>query len=187
MKIRHRAVAQDLTDALVATVAIAGVLAAGAIAPNLIQLFAGTAFGRPSQRVRIGRALVRAERRGFVTISGGRRSPLRVRLTDSGRRHLARRELEGMGSQKPARWDGRWRLIIFDIPEERRSLRDALRESLHRIGFLPLQQSVWLYPYDCRDIVELIRAAHGFHPVSVRYLVVSELEDDRAFRWHFDV
>ena len=42
------------------------------------------------------------------------------------------------------RWDGKWRIVMFDIPESNRILRNELRRSLKKFGFLGWQQSVWV-------------------------------------------
>ena len=47
-----------------------------------------------------------------------------------------------------AKWDKKWRILIFDIPETKRKFRDNLRKSLIDIGFYQLQKSVWVFPYD---------------------------------------
>jgi phenylacetic acid degradation operon negative regulatory protein len=49
--------------------------------------------------------------------------------------------------EKPAVWDGRWRLIIFDIPEDAKPQRDRLRKLLKQHEFRKLQASVYISPY----------------------------------------
>ncbi len=44
-------------------------------------------------------------------------------------------------------WDGKWRLLVFDIPEKHRCERRLLRFELYTSGFRRLQKSVWLTPY----------------------------------------
>ncbi|MDP3935357.1 MAG: hypothetical protein Q8Q46_04040 [Candidatus Giovannonibacteria bacterium] len=57
---------------------------------------------------------------------------------------------------KPKRWDGKWRIIIFDVPEKIRGKRDLLRKELNNFGFTQLQRSVWAYPYPLpKEFVEL--------------------------------
>lgn len=41
-------------------------------------------------------------------------------------------------------WDGQWRIVIWDIPEQRRLVRDLFRRNLKKLGFAPLQKSVWI-------------------------------------------
>src|SRR3989344_9236435 len=45
------------------------------------------------------------------------------------------------------KWDGKWRIIFFDIPEKKRRYRDELRSMLKTIGFKEFQKSIWIYPY----------------------------------------
>lgn len=41
-------------------------------------------------------------------------------------------------------WDRKWRIVIFDIPENKRRIRDLFRRRLKAWGFKNWQQSVWL-------------------------------------------
>src|SRR3990167_2124094 len=41
-------------------------------------------------------------------------------------------------------WDGKWRVVIFDIPEEKRIIRNLFRRNLKKWGFKHLQKSVWI-------------------------------------------
>ncbi len=45
-------------------------------------------------------------------------------------------------------WDGKWRMILFDIPEAKRSLRQLYRMKLADLGARMLQSSVWITPYE---------------------------------------
>lgn len=57
---------------------------------------------------------------------------------------------------KSRRWDGKWRLLIFDIPEKVRGRRDFFRKELKSLGFFPLQKSVWVYPHRLpKDFLDL--------------------------------
>lgn len=50
------------------------------------------------------------------------------------------------------KWDGRWRILIFDIPEKERFKRSALRQKMYELGLKQLQRSVWVTPYPLPDI-----------------------------------
>jgi len=82
---------------------------------------------------------------------------------------------------KRRRWDGRWRVLIFDIPEERKLLREKVRHTLVSIGFERLQDSVWIYPYDCEDLIALIKVDFQIGR-EVLYLIVDSLENDGHLR-----
>src|SRR3989338_5398538 len=52
--------------------------------------------------------------------------------------------------KRKEKWDGKWRIFAFDIPEECRKGRNALRYRFKSGGFYELQKSLFVYPYDCQ-------------------------------------
>jgi len=44
--------------------------------------------------------------------------------------------------------DQKYEMVIFDIPEKKRKLRNELRLYLKKLGYRKLQQSVWISPFD---------------------------------------
>lgn len=56
--------------------------------------------------------------------------------------------------ERKKREDGKWIMIIFDVPEKRRRDRDLLRDALEDMGYQQLQQSVWICPYDMYEETE---------------------------------
>lgn len=70
-----------------------------------------------------------------------------VRLTPAGRKKLASIELTSGTLPLPATWDGRWRMVILDLPEDRKSEREALRYLLKKAGFACVKNTVWVSPY----------------------------------------
>ena len=85
---------------------------------------------------------------------------------------------------KQKKWDGKWRVLIFDIPEKRKSVRNKIRQSLRTIGFMRLQNSVWIYPYDCEDFIILLKADFKIGK-DVLYMIVEELEYDTPVKLYF--
>jgi hypothetical protein len=64
-------------------------------------------------------------------------------------------------SDKKEHWDKKWRMVAFDIPNTYRKGRDAIRYRLRSGGFYELQESMFIYPFDCerevRDFVALFK------------------------------
>lgn len=56
--------------------------------------------------------------------------------------------------------DGRIRVLVFDVPEDKRSLRDAFRRHIKLLGFKKHQQSVWVSHYSCEDWLEQLLDYH---------------------------
>ncbi|MBI2099952.1 MAG: hypothetical protein HYT48_01265 [Candidatus Vogelbacteria bacterium] len=81
---------------------------------------------------------------------------IKIVITEKGKLTAIRINMDQMKIKKPARWDGRWRLVIFDIPEHYRNVRDALREKLKEIGFREIQKSTFVFPYPCTDEINFL-------------------------------
>lgn len=79
-------------------------------------------------------------------------------LTPEGRRCAGFFQRGDIEIVRPLRWDGLWRIVLFDIPETKKSLRDVFRRHLQKIGFREFQKSVFVFPHDCeREILSLVR------------------------------
>lgn len=62
---------------------------------------------------------------------------------------------------KKPRWDGKWRIVIFDIPEVNKNKRELFRSKLKEIGFKKIQNSVWVSPYDTQGVIKLLAEAYN--------------------------
>jgi len=105
-------------------------------------------------------------------------------LTDHGKKRALFCKIESMEIRKPKRWDRKWRVILFDIPEKQKGSRDALRAWIKRIGFLELQKSVFVFPYDCRDEFDFIVEFLGLRQY-VRFLVAENIDNGERLEIRF--
>jgi phenylacetic acid degradation operon negative regulatory protein len=150
---------------------------------NLTESFEGWAY-----RNGLLRQLHRLERRQWLESQTGPAGCRLHRLTDAGR-------LQAMGGRDPEAcwrrsWDGRWRVVLFDVPETRSSTRNKLRRYLRSRGFGYLQNSAWITP----DPVDRERAILADGPVDVESLILLEARpctgesdaDIVAGAWDFD-
>jgi len=83
-----------------------------------------------------------------------------ISLTEKGMARALKLRFKKLSSKKE-KWDGKWRMVAFDIPNEFGRGRNALRYRLKLAGFYELQKSLFLYPYDCQkeinDFIELFK------------------------------
>ena len=107
-------------------------------------------------------------------------------LTKEGEKTLRRWELADLKFKKPKRWDRRWRVIIFDIPEKMKATRNRITGLFRQAGFARLQDSVWVYPHECEDIVTLLKVDFGIGKYML-YLVVEEIENDKKLLEEFEL
>jgi DNA-binding transcriptional regulator PaaX len=69
-----------------------------------------------------------------------------ARLTRAGKRKAVSLQLESDTTLVP-NWDGQWRIVLLDLPESRKSEREALRYLLKKAGFELLKNSAWISPF----------------------------------------
>lgn len=89
----------------------------------------------------ISRAIKRLRERGLLEEEREHSNRTILKLTQKGREEVL---LSSDENDTRYNWDGKWRIIVFDIPEAKRLIRDLLRERLKRWGFTQLQKSVWV-------------------------------------------
>ncbi len=72
-----------------------------------------------------------------------------ARLTPAGRKKATTLRLENDAALLP-NWDGKWRIVLLDLPESRKSERESLRYLLKKAGFVCLKNSAWvsLFPFE---------------------------------------
>jgi len=110
-----------------------------------------------------------------------------IHLTEEGKKLAGWTQIDALKIARPKKWDGKWRLVIFDIAQLKKFYREAFRGKLKELGFYPLQKSVWIYPFDCRDEFELLRDFFGLSEKEVRLIVTEDIGKDNWLReiFHF--
>ena len=124
-------------------------------------------------------AASRLSRKGLVKFEHDHYS-----MTPTGKRVLDNWQLSSYQIKRPKKWDKKWRVIIFDIPERKRDVRTEVRTILSQAGFQRLQDSVWIYPYDCEDVIGLMKTNLGIGKYLL-YMIVDQIENDRYLRMDF--
>jgi hypothetical protein len=122
------------------------------------------------------------ERAGFVRRSP--RSRQRYVLTRRGKARAVEHLLRYATTLPVTRWDGKWRVVIFDVSERRRSARDFLRRQLAAMGFRQLHRSVWVGVTDPPPMFRALLAESGLLSSS-RSLLVEAMDYDRDLRQQF--
>lgn len=77
-------------------------------------------------------------------------------FNEEGQKLLLKYRFDTLVIPRPKEWDGKWRVVIFDIPEAKKHAREVLRKKLKELGFYQLQRSVFVYPFECQHEIELI-------------------------------
>jgi len=105
-------------------------------------------------------------------------------LTDKGREKALSYDLDNIKIKKPVRWDKKWRVVLFDIPERIKKVREATRKHLKNLGFYEFQESVFVHPYDCKDEIEYLIEFYNIRKF-VRFIIADSLDNELHLKVHF--
>jgi len=121
----------------------------------------------------LGRIITRLKKQQMISISekSGQTS---IKITDKGQNRLLEYDFENI-QLKAKKRDGKFRLIIFDIPEKQRSSRDILRKKLEQLGFVRLQISVYVSAFPCKNEIDFLSHYLGLSN-NITLLVVDHIE-----------
>ncbi len=172
---------KNIQKIILNTVFAAGIIGVTVVAPNVIQFIKqleGFSKRKKNLKYSINDSFTRLREKGLIEVVEVNGKKV-ARVTKKGESKLDFLDRHNFKLKIPKKWDGRWRVVIFDIKESRSKTRFLLRKTLSQIGFVRLQDSVWLYPYDCEDLVSLLKADFRIGQ-DVLYMIVEKLEND----WH---
>ncbi len=110
----------------------------------------------------------------------------KIVITEKGREKLLKYDLDNLEIKKPKKWDGIWRVVTFDIPEDIRPARDALRAKLKELGFYQLHKSVFVFPYPCLDEIQFIEEIFKIGSY-INFIEAKRIEGDEWLRSEFNL
>lgn len=182
---RKRKKKRDIQNAVLAAIAVAVFVPLAAVAGNAIKLLdylPKEKYNLMHQAKSAAGRLV-AKKYAEWTERDGKKF---LRVTPKGRKALAFEQAKVALKNQKKKWDGRWRMVVFDIPERRRRVRTRLCAIMREIGFVRMQDSVWVYPYDCEDFIALLKAELKIGK-DVLYAIADTIENDNGLRREYNL
>ena len=159
-----------------------GVLSLSIIAPKFpYELLKAYLKNRKFNRGKFNRDLNRLANRGDVRISKDN-----ITITKKGKERVLKYKIDEMEIKKSKKWDGKWRLVVFDIPDYQRNASNTLRHKLLNLGFLQYQKSIFIHPFPCRDEIDFIREIFEVGRC-VKFITAVEIDDSEYFVRKFDL
>lgn len=174
---------RDILKVLAAAAGIGAIFIFPGAAPVLGSLILGR---KNYNRWQVKQVVSRLEKQKYVETEYLQDGKVRVNITQNGLKKALTYELESMRITKPKQWDGKWRVIMFDIPNKHKQVRDIFRMRLSQLGLYKYQESVYVSPFPCSKEIEFLRELYGI-AVTVKYLLAEKIEDDSFLRSHFDL
>lgn len=172
----------EIQKLVLESIKLAGTLSVGLLAPNVVGAMSKLGLITNKRQSEIVKSSAsKLLKKGLLVYKDGG-----YRLTKEGKKKLRFWELHEYKLNRPKRWDRKWRVVIFDIPEKKKNTRNQIRHLFILAGFSRLQDSVWVYPYDCEDIVGLLKTDLGVGK-DLLYMIVDEIENDKRLRAEFNL
>lgn len=172
---------KEVAKNIVIALGVIGVLSAVMVAPGLAKALP---LLKKVDIARINQELKRLKKRGLVEIVKRKNGLTAIKLTEEGKKKLARYNIDKLEIEKPKIWDGKWRIIIFDIPIQKNSARGLLRKKMKELGFYKLQASVFVYPYPCYEVVTFLREYFEVK-AEVEFIEAENVESQDKLLSHF--
>jgi len=122
----------------------------------------------------------------LVETKDNRDGTLTLVLSKEGRRLALTYDIENMTVQTPAQWDGKWRIVMFDVPEPLKRIRDTLRMHFKNMGFYEFQKSVFVHPYPCAKEIEYLMEFYQAQRF-VRFIIATEIDNSLELKRYFHI
>jgi len=145
-------------DTLLKMAAIGLITIAAATSPFVFQAIVKFYFKEKSKEIARKRArkLSELRRRKLIEFKEMADGSLKITLSHLGKKIVRQYKLDEIKLKSSKKWDGDWRIIMYDIPHYQRKASDALRRKIKEMGLYQLQKSVWVSPYDCIEELEFL-------------------------------
>jgi len=168
------AIVADILKWLVVAGAVSIAAASPYFALNIMKGFSG---GEKYKKRKVCDAFYKLKQHGYINIRQSNHQ-LYISLTEEGRKKAGRFQIDSLKIKKSKKWDHLWRLVIFDIPQLKSVQRNVFRGKLRELGFIPLQKSIWICPYECKDEIGLLRDFFGLSEKEIRLVTAQSIEND---------
>lgn len=129
------------------------------------------------------RQLKRLEKQKLITIEE-KEGKQTVAINNKGRFKILKYAINDLKIKRPTIWDGKWWIVCYDLPKEKEAYRHAVQHYFISMGFFPLQKSVYLHAYPCKEETTFLREYFGLGEY-IRIFRVDEIENSDAFKKYF--
>ncbi|MDO8594390.1 MAG: hypothetical protein Q7R93_02650 [bacterium] len=105
-------------------------------------------------------------------------------LNDEGKKRALTYSIRYAKIRPTGPWDEKWRIILYDIPEDEREARDAFRDHLTQLGVRKLQHSAGICPFDCKKEIDFFIELLDIRKY-VRFIVADSIDDEIYWKRRF--
>src|SRR3989344_392154 len=178
---RNGEIAKEILKGL----AIGGFIVAMAAMPGLTYIIPLFKPKNARDRYRIKRVVEELHKKKLVNIYTKNGNEV-VEITKAGTKKVLEYNFDEMKLKVPKKWDGWWRIVMFDIPQSKKKARDAVSWKIKKLGLYPIQKSVFVAPYICKNEIDFIGEFFGVRD-HIIYIKAKEIEGVRKLKEHFNI
>jgi len=177
----------ELAKEILKGLALGGLVVASFALPNLLQVL--TLFGVKNSRekYKVSRTLKNLHKNKLIELYE-KGDEMVMEITEKGKKEVLKYKIDEIKIKRPKKWDGNWRVIAFDIPERFKKSRRALTQKIKEMGIYPLQKSVFVCPFECRNEIDFVGEFFNVRKF-IHYFVAQELDerDDKYLRRYYNL
>ena len=141
-----------IADCVITALSFVALFSVAITMPNTLRLLKPILKKKNFSDRQIRSSIDGLRRTGHITF----RKNSNIKITPKGYKKVKKYSIESIKVAAPKYWNGRWQVVIFDVPVRFTRARNAFRFKLRQIGFMQLQKSVWIYPYECEEQIVFI-------------------------------
>lgn len=180
---RDEKLTKTILSALLTGAAVVVALSSPYGARKLIKAL-GYELKKGRERERFLWAVAYLRRRKYISYETRKDGTVKIVLSEEGKKRALVCNLDSLALSKSKRWDGKWRIIAFDIPETKKMRRHALTGQLKKLGCVMLQRSMWAWPYECKDEIDFIAEMFEVGKY-VHYIVAESITSEKFLKYRF--
>jgi len=174
----------EIAEIILKTLLAVGFITFAIAMPNAVQIFKYFKPNNWKDRARIKESVSRLEKGGYIKNRGGASETFT--LTEKGREKAMRYAIEQMKIASQKTWDKKWRLVMFDVPEEKKQARRAINFALKKLGCVQYQKSVFITPFPCEKEIDFVGECFGIREY-IRIVVAGYVEGSDTLKKAFKV
>lgn len=169
----------ELVNGLIKITAGGLVIGAGIVSPNIVKLLDPfvTTSDRKALDFELKRLIRHMKRLDLIILEDHEDGSSYVKLTKKGESRLREVNIEDVVITAPNKWDGLWRIVSFDIKQEKKNERYEFLAQLHRLGFVRAYQSMWVHPFPSTQEIMAIAKMVGIEREVM--VIEGKLTEDR--------
>ncbi|MDP4000846.1 MAG: hypothetical protein Q8P83_01250 [bacterium] len=177
----------EISKAVLSALAVAGIVTVAVLAPNLFSVLGN--FHKPIRKFnknQIRKSVYQVKKSKLISMKELATGETEIKLTKKGKEKILIYKLETIKLDRTKKWDKKWRIVIFDIPEEFKHARRAFMYKLKEIGFVSLQKSVFITPYPCEDEIEFLKDVYLIKSY-VSVIIAEKVDKEDKYRKLFKI